>query len=83
MEQFKVTRSKKAISQPQATETPDEILFRIIDTEIKRSGQLVYGHHLSPRAFMRFLINSKSYSPNFVLPLSILPLQSGTGHGLV
>jgi len=42
LEQFKVTRSKKEISQPQATETPDEILFRIIDTEIKRSGQLVY-----------------------------------------
>jgi hypothetical protein len=42
LEQFKVTRSKKEISLPQATETPDEILFRIIDTEIKRSGQLVY-----------------------------------------
>ena len=42
LEQFKVTRSKKEISPPQATETPDEILFRIIDTEIKRSGQLVY-----------------------------------------
>lgn len=48
LEQFKVTRSKKAISQPQATETPDEILFRIIDTEIKRSGQLVYGHTFTP-----------------------------------
>ena len=42
LEQFKVPRSKKEISPPQATETPDEILFRIIDTEIKRSGQLVY-----------------------------------------
>ena len=42
LEQFKVTRFKKAISQPKATETPDEILFRVIDTEIKRSGQLVY-----------------------------------------
>ena len=42
LEQFKVTRSKKEISPPQANETPDEILFRIIDTEIKRSGQLVY-----------------------------------------
>lgn len=42
LEQFKVTRSKKEISPPQATETLDEILFRIIDTEIKRSGQLVY-----------------------------------------
>ena len=48
LEQFKVTRSKKAISQPQATETPDEILYRIIDTEIKRSGQLVYGHTFTP-----------------------------------
>jgi hypothetical protein len=42
LEQFKATLSKKEISPPQATETPDEILFRIIDTEIKRSGQLVY-----------------------------------------
>ena len=48
LEQFKVTRSKKEISQPQATETPDETLFRIIDTEIKRSGQLVYGHTFTP-----------------------------------
>ena len=42
LEQFKVTRFKKEISLPKATETPDEILFRVIDTEIKRSGQLVY-----------------------------------------
>jgi len=48
LEQFKVTRSKKEISPPQATETPDEILFRIIDTEIKRSGQLVYASIFSP-----------------------------------
>ena len=48
LEQFKVTRVKKEISQPQATETPDETLFRIIDTEIKRSGQLVYGHTFTP-----------------------------------
>ena len=48
LEQFKVTRSKKEISHPQATETPDEILFRIIDTEIKRSGQLVYASLSSP-----------------------------------
>ena len=48
LEQFKVTRSKKEISPPQATETPDEILFRIIDTEIKRSGQLVYASISSP-----------------------------------
>ena len=48
MEQFKVTRSKKDISPPQATETPDEILFRIIDTEIKRSGQLVYASLSAP-----------------------------------
>ena len=48
LEQFKVTRSKNEISQPQATETPDEILFRIIDTEIKRSGQLVYASLSSP-----------------------------------
>jgi len=48
LEQFKVTRSKNEISQPQATETPDEILYRIIDTEIKRSGQLVYGHTFTP-----------------------------------
>ena len=48
LEQFKVTHSKKEISTPQATETPDEILFRIIDTEIKRSGQLVYASISSP-----------------------------------
>jgi len=48
LEQFKVTRSKKEISPSQATETPDEILFRIIDTEIKRSGQLVYASISSP-----------------------------------
>ena len=48
LEQFKVTRSKKEIFPPQATETPDEILFRIIDTEIKRSGQLVYASIFSP-----------------------------------
>ena len=48
LEQFKVTRSKKEISPPQATETPDEILFRIIDTEIKRSGQLVYASLSAP-----------------------------------
>jgi hypothetical protein len=48
LEQFKVTRSKKEISPPQATETPDEILFRIIDTEIKRSGQLVYASPSAP-----------------------------------
>ena len=48
LEQFKVTRSKKEISTPQATETPDEILFRIIDTEIKRSGQLVYASLSAP-----------------------------------
>ena len=48
LEQFKVTRSKKEISPPQATETPDEILFRIIDTEIKRSGQVVYASIDSP-----------------------------------
>ena len=48
LEQFKVTRSKKEISPPQATETPDEILFRIIDTEIKRSGQLVYASISAP-----------------------------------
>ena len=48
LEQFKVTRSKKEIPTPQATETPDEILFRIIDTEIKRSGQLVYASLSSP-----------------------------------
>ena len=48
LEQFKVTRSKKEISTRQATETPDEILFRIIDTEIKRSGQLVYASIFSP-----------------------------------
>jgi len=48
LEQFKVTRLKKEISPPQATETPDEILFRIIDTEIKRSGQLVYASLSSP-----------------------------------
>ena len=48
LEQFKVTRSKKEISLPQATETPDEILFRIIDTEIKRSGQIVYASISSP-----------------------------------
>ena len=48
LEQFKVTRSKKEISPSQATETPDEILFRIIDTEIKRSGQLVYASIFSP-----------------------------------
>ena len=48
LEQFKVTRSKKEISPPQATETPDEILFRIIETEIKRSGQLVYASIFSP-----------------------------------
>jgi hypothetical protein len=48
LEQFKVPRSKKEISPPQATETPDEILFRIIDTEIKRSGQLVYASIFSP-----------------------------------
>ena len=48
LEQFKVTRFKKEISLPKATETPDEILFRVIDTEIKRSGQLVYGHTFTP-----------------------------------
>ena len=48
LEQFKVPRSKKEISPPQATETPDEILFRIIDTEIKRSGQLVYASISAP-----------------------------------
>jgi len=48
LEQFKVTRSKKEISPSQATETPDEILFRIIDTEIKRSGQVVYASPSSP-----------------------------------
>jgi len=48
LEQFKVTRSKKEIPTPQATETPDEILFRIIETEIKRSGQLVYASLFSP-----------------------------------
>jgi hypothetical protein len=48
LEQFKVTRSKKEISHPQPAENPDEILFRIIDTEIKRSGQLVYASLSSP-----------------------------------
>ena len=48
LDQFKVTRSKKEISQSQPTETSDEILFRIIDTEIKRSGQLVYASLSSP-----------------------------------
>ena len=35
-------------SSPQFTENTDEILFRIIDTEIKRSGQLVYASLFSP-----------------------------------
>jgi hypothetical protein len=48
LDQFKVTRSKKEISHPQPAENPDEILFRIIDTEIKRSGQLVYASLSSP-----------------------------------
>ncbi len=48
LEQFKVTRSKKEISHPQPAETPDDILFRIIDTEIKRSGQLVYASLSAP-----------------------------------
>ena len=64
LEQFKVTRSKKEISPPQATETPDEILFRIIDTEIKRSGQS-FMHPSFHRSFMRKPTNSKSYFPNF------------------
>ena len=48
MEQFKITGPKKAISPLQAIETSHEILFRIIDTEIKRSGQLVYASLSSP-----------------------------------
>ena len=42
LEQFRVTRPNREIPPSQATESPDEILFRIIDTEIKRSGQLVF-----------------------------------------
>jgi len=48
LNQFKVTRSNNEIPQPQATENSDEILFRIIDTEIKRSGQIVYASIFSP-----------------------------------
>lgn len=39
---FRVTRSNQSLSQAHISETEDEILYRIIDTEIKRSGQLVY-----------------------------------------
>jgi len=47
LEQFKVTRSIKEIP-PEPAETSDEILFRIIDTEIKRSRQVVYASISSP-----------------------------------
>ena len=48
LQQFKAASSNKGNSSPQFTENTDEILFRIIDTEIKRSGQLVYASLFSP-----------------------------------
>ena len=48
LEQFNVLRSDQELSQPVVPETPDEILYRIIDTEIKRSGQLVYASVFTP-----------------------------------
>ena len=48
LQQFKAASSNKENSSPQFTENTDEILFRIIDTEIKRSGQLVYASLFSP-----------------------------------
>lgn len=39
---FRGTRANQSSPQDHSSETADEILYRIIDTEIKRSGQLVY-----------------------------------------
>ena len=80
LEQFKVTRSKKEISLPQATETPDEILFRIIDTEIKRSGQIVYASISSP------IIHSeadkiKKLFPELRIAVVHSPFRSGPDRG--
>ena len=48
LQQFKGASLNKENSSPQVTQNADEILFRIIDTEIKRSGQLVYASNFSP-----------------------------------
>ena len=48
LQQFKADSSNKENSSPRTTENTDEILFRIIDTEIKRAGQLVYASLFSP-----------------------------------
>ena len=80
LEQFKVTRSKKEISPPQATETPDEILFRIIDTEIKRSGQLVYASIFSPIIHAE-ADKLKKLFPELRIVVVHPPFRSGHGRG--
>jgi hypothetical protein len=47
-EDWKVSRPNQDSPQTQAPESPDEILYRVIDTEIKRSGQLVYESNFTP-----------------------------------
>ena len=80
LEQFKVTRSKKEISPPQATETPDEILFRIIDTEIKRSGQLVYAS-VSYTIIHAEADKLKKLFPELRIAVVHPPFRSGPGRG--
>ena len=47
-EDWNVSSTDQESSQTQVPESPDEILFRVINTEIKRSGQLVYASNFTP-----------------------------------
>lgn len=71
---FQVTRSNQELPQAKIPETPDEILFRIIDTEMKRSGQLIFTN-VSNTEIHAFAVKLKEFFPELRITVAHKPFS--------
>ena len=71
---FQVTRSNQELPPAKVPETPDEILFRIIDTEMKRSGQLIFTN-VSNSEIHAFAAKFKEFFPELRITVAHKPFS--------